>query len=89
MAQERRTISIMKVKVLPVKGFEDIQFAIDKISHGDPLIISCADIDEKATQRFLDIMSGAIYALEGSVNTLNQRDFLYIPHDVEITRDQM
>ena len=87
MSREKRMVSIMKVKVLPVKGFEDIQFAIDKIAGGEPLILSCADIDEKATQRFLDIMSGAIYAVQGSVNTLNQRDFLYIPADVEITRD--
>ena len=84
---ERKIVNIMKVKVLPVCGFEDIQFAIDKISTGEPLILSCADIDEKATQRFLDIMSGAIYALDGSVQTLNQRDFLYIPHDVEISKN--
>ena len=89
MASERRVINIMRVKVLPVKSFEDIQFAIDKIAQGEPLIVSCAAVDEKGTQRFLDIMSGAIYALEGSVNTLNQRDFLYIPHDVEITKEQI
>ena len=83
----KRVVKILQVKVLPANSFEDVQYAIDKVCGGEPLIVSCAEIDEKSTQRFLDLMSGAIYAINGKILQLNQRDFLFIPPGVEVVKD--
>lgn len=80
-------ISVKNVYVFYPLNFDDVQYSIDALMDGTPLIISFSKVDEKNTQRFLDFLSGAIYALKGRVLQLGQRDFLFSPDGVEVIFD--
>lgn len=80
-------IGIKNVYVFYPLNFDDVQYSIDALVDGTPLIVSFSKVDEKNTQRFLDFLSGAIYAVQGKVLQLNQRDFLFSPGGVEVVFD--
>ena len=80
-------IGIKSVYVFYPLNFDDVQYSIDALVDGTPLIVSFSKVDEKNTQRFLDFLSGAIYAVQGKVLQLNQRDFLFCPSSVEVVFD--
>ncbi len=80
-------IGIKNVYVFYPLNFDDVQYSIDALVDGTPLIVSFSKVDEKNTQRFLDFLSGAIYAVQGKVLQLNQRDFLFSPSNVEVVFD--
>ena len=80
-------VDIHKVYVFCPATFDDVQYAIDTLSNQTPLVISFANTDDKLMQRFLDFLSGAIYALKGRVVQMQQRDFLFVPQGVEVLFD--
>lgn len=83
----KQKISVKNVYVFYPLNFDDVQYSIDALMDGTPLIVSFTKVDEKNTQRFLDFLSGAIYALQGRVLQLGQRDFLFSPDGVEVVFD--
>ena len=84
---ETKQISLHDVFVFYPFNFDDVQYAIDTLANGTPLFVSFAKTDDKNMQRFLDFLSGAIYALKGRVVQLSKRDFLFVPQMVEVLFD--
>jgi len=84
---ETKQISLYDVFVFYPFNFDDVQYAIDTLANGTPLVVSFAKTDDKNMQRFLDFLSGAIYALKGRVVQLSKRDFLFVPQMVEVLFD--
>ncbi|MDR2201183.1 MAG: cell division protein SepF [Clostridiales bacterium] len=64
---------------------DDVQTLIDYLKRREPAIIHLDGVDELIAQRILDFVSGAIYALNGSVHRVNGNIFLLSPEGVEIT----
>ena len=65
---------------------EDVQILIDYLKRREPAIINLNDIDDTTiAQRILDFLSGAEYALGGSVHLIADNIFLLTPEGVEIT----
>ena len=77
-------IDIHNVYVFYPASFDDIQYAIDTLAEKTPLVVSFTKADDKTMQRFLDFLSGAIYALKGHVVQMDQRDFLFVPQGIEV-----
>ena len=63
--EQQKRINVRDVYVFYPMNFDDVQYSIDALMQGTPLIVSFTKVDEKNTQRFLDFLSGAIYALKG------------------------
>ena len=82
--EQQKRINVRDVYVFYPMNFDDVQYSIDALMQGTPLIVSFTKVDEKNTQRFLDFLSGAIYALKGGVRQLGLRDFLFRPDGVEV-----
>ena len=82
--EQQKRINVRDVYVFYPMNFDDVQYSIDALMQGTPLIVSFTKVDEKNTQRFLDFLSGAIYALKGGVRQLGQRHFLCRPDGVEV-----
>ena len=82
--EQQKRINVRDVYVFYPMNFDDVQYSIDALMQGTPLIVSFTKVDEKNTQRFLDFLRGAIYALKGGVRQLGQRDFLFRPDGVEV-----
>lgn len=65
---------------------EDVQMLIDYLRRREPAIINLDGVNDTFTaQRILDYLSGAIYALNGSVHRIAGNIFLLSPEGVEIT----
>lgn len=65
---------------------EDVQMLIDYLKRREPAIINLNDLEDVVVaQRILDFLSGAEYALGGSVHLIADNIFLFTPEGVEIT----
>ena len=73
------------VVMLTPKSYEDIQKLIDSLKKRQSLIVDVSDLDPQNTQRYLDFLSGAIYALNGSYQKIDNKKFYFGPQGVSIT----
>lgn len=66
---------------------EDVQLLIDYLKQREPAVVNLNNIEPNAAQRILDFVSGAIYALSGSVHRVEPSGniFLLSPEGVGIT----
>ncbi len=65
---------------------EDVQTLIDYLKRREPAVVNLDGVgDSLIAQRILDFISGAIYALNGSVHRISSNIFLLSPEGVEIT----
>lgn len=67
------------------KSYSDIQKLIDSLKKKQSLIVDVSDLDSANTQRYLDFLSGAIYALNGSYQKIDSKKFYFAPQGVSIT----
>lgn len=65
--------------------YEDVQLLIDHLKMREQVIVDFSDINQTSVCRILDFMSGAIYALNGSIRQINKNIFLFAPSGVTIT----
>lgn len=64
---------------------DDVQTLIDFLKTKESAIINLNNVEEDISQRVLDFVSGAIYALNGSVHRIEGNIFLLSPEGVGIT----
>ena len=66
------------------KSYEDVGKLIDHLKRGEQLIVDFSTTNQGVVARMLDFMSGAIYALGGSVKKITPDIFLFAPSYVTI-----
>ena len=66
------------------KSYEDVGRLIDHLKHGDQVIVDFSTTNQGVVARILDFMSGAIYALNGSVRKITSDIYLFAPNCVAI-----
>ncbi len=67
------------------KTYEDVQRLIDHLKLREQVIVDFSNVDQQSVYRILDFMSGAIYALGGSIQPIHKNIFLFAPAGVTIT----
>ena len=65
--------------------YEDVQLLIDHLKMREQVIVDFSEINQTSVYRILDFMSGAIYALNGSIQQITKNIFLFAPSGVTIT----
>lgn len=75
----------MRMVVAEPKGFEEAQAMTDHLKQKRPVIVNLESMDKDAAQRFIHFLSGAIYALDGSMQRVGSGIFLFVPSNVEVT----
>lgn len=66
------------------KTFYDVQVIIDGLRSCQSIIVDLSKINEKSSQRIMDYLSGAIYALGGSHQQIAEKLFVFTPEGVSI-----
>lgn len=66
------------------KTFTDVQSIIDSLRSRQAIIVDLTKINDSTSQRILDYLSGAIYALGGSQQRIADNMFLFTPDGVSI-----
>lgn len=79
--------SVNNVNLFTPKNFADVQVLIDHLRNNEPEIVELKGIDGETGQRMLDFLSGAIYALGGSMQPISDMEtiFLLTPSGVSIS----
>ena len=77
----------LKVVVVEPQTFEDVQSIADHLKNKRPVIVNLQDMDRDTSKRIVDFMSGAVYALDGSLKKIGEAIFLFTPENVDITTD--
>lgn len=65
--------------------YEDVQLLIDHLKMQEQVIVDFSTVNRTSVYRILDFMSGAIYALGGSIQQITKNIFLFAPKGVSIT----
>lgn len=61
------------------RSFDDVADVIDLLLTKKPAIVYLTEVRDNTSQRVLDILSGAIYALNGSVGEIGDEVYLFTP----------
>ncbi len=66
------------------KTYAEAQRLIDYIKQGESVMLNLDDVSEAEAQRMLDFASGAIYAVNGSIQRVSGNIFLLTPEGLNI-----
>ncbi|MDR0434839.1 MAG: cell division protein SepF [Gracilibacteraceae bacterium] len=78
-------------KVIVVKPcvFNDAQTIAEHLKARSSIIINLEKTEEDLAQRFVDFISGATFALGGSMQKLGEGIFMFVPSNVDINDEQL
>ena len=66
-------------------SFADVEEIIDRLKDKLTVIVYLNELSDGTATRVLDMLSGAIYALNGSIRQISKNIFLFAPSGVTIT----
>ncbi len=75
----------LKVVVSEPKAFEDVQNLADNLKNRRPVIVNLEKADPELARRVVDFISGATYALNGSLQKVGSGIFLFVPSNMDIS----
>jgi cell division inhibitor SepF len=67
-------------------SYDDVEIIIDHLKNHEAVIINLKEIKSVIAQRILDFISGAIYALDGSIQPIENGLFLLTPGGTDIMK---
>ena len=72
------------VSVFKPSSFEDVESIIVALKSGKTAIVHLTDVKHDTQIRVLDMLSGAIFALNGGVYEMDKNVFMFSPNGLEI-----
>ena len=76
-----------EVVLFHAKTFDDAAKAADELCKRKAVILNMENVDKALTRRVVDFLSGAVYALDGSVKKIAQCTYLFCPHNMAVVGD--
>lgn len=76
--------SAMKMIVYHPVSYEDAQNIIDNLKSRKPVIVNMEELEVSCAQRILDFLSGAIYALSGTIMKISKGIFVVAPNNYDV-----
>ena len=76
---------LSNVVIYSPSTYDEVRALIDFLKRREQVIVDFTGIDQTVVCRILDFMSGAIYALNGSIERITKNIFLFAPEGVTIT----
>ncbi len=77
----------MKVVVVSIEQFDEVREIADHLRNKKPVVINLEKLDKDSSRRVLDVISGCVYALDGSIQKVAAGIFLIAPYTVHIMAD--
>ena len=73
-----------KMVVIEPKNIDECRKLIDNLRANKPVIINLEKVETDLARKMFDFLSGATYALTGTIQRINQNIYLFAPHNVNI-----
>ncbi len=80
-----RTNDNSQTVIYEPRTYDDVQKLIDHLKVGEQVIVNFAKVDKVSLYRMLDFMSGAVYALNGTIQKITADIFLFAPYGAKIS----
>ncbi|MDO4540762.1 MAG: cell division protein SepF [Syntrophomonadaceae bacterium] len=77
----------VRVVVSEPESFEEVQALSDHLKNRRQIILNFEATAPDVSQRMIDFLSGALYALDGHSQQLGKSIFLFAPANTEITKE--
>lgn len=77
----------MKVVVSEPRVFEDVQGLAENLKNRRPVIVNLEKAEPELAKRVVDFISGATYALNGTLQKVGSGIFLVVPSNMDISSD--
>lgn len=77
----------MKMILFQPLSFEESQAIVDNLRARKPVIVNMVDLERELAQRVIDFMSGAVYALSGTIRRVSYGIFVIVPSNIQIVGD--
>lgn len=81
--------SAVRLAVVPVAAFEDVEAVGSRYRTGQPVLFDLAEADRATGRRVVDFVSGLTYASRGSMRKVGTRAFLLVPDGVSLPDDEL
>ena len=75
----------MKVVVIQPRSLDDSQQIANCLKEKRPVVINFEGVDDQLYRRILDFVSGTTYALDGNINDISTRVWLFSPKNVDVS----
>jgi len=75
------------VVVFQPTTYEETQHIVDSIKKRKPVILNLDTLNTSLAQRILDFLSGAVYAVEGTIQKVARGIFVLTPSNIDVTGD--
>ncbi len=80
----RNNSSAFRMVVIEPKSIDECRKHIDNLKANKPVIINLEKVETDLARKMFDFLSGATYALSGTIQRVNQNIYLFAPHNVNI-----
>jgi len=77
----------LNVIACEAEQFEEAQALVDHLKNNKQVILNFENTLPEISQRIIDFVSGAVYALNGQCQQLGENIFAFAPSSVEIIKD--
>lgn len=77
----------MKVVVVEPSNYDEVQDICNNLKSKKPIIINFENIDKDVARRMVDFISGAVYALDGTIQKVSNGIVVVAPSNVDILGD--
>lgn len=72
------------IPISPLK-FEDVEDIVRRLRKKEGVIVDLEDVPSSVAQRMLDFLSGAVFAIKGSIKKIKYKMYILIPDGVKIS----
>lgn len=77
----------MKIVVIEPVSYDDCSVITDNLKNKKPVVINLEKVETDIAKRIFDFLSGATYAIDGSVQKVANSIFVFAPDNVDISQN--
>lgn len=74
--------------IIKAKKFDETEKIVKKLKNGQSILLNLNKTEYQVARKILDFLSGAIYALDGSVEKVEKRVFLFAPKSINVSHKE-
>jgi len=82
------TVRESSIAITPANSFAHAQKVADRLKEGEPQIVNLDGASSEVAVRLIDFLNGITYALNGAVERISERAYLFTPAGMQINADK-
>ena len=79
------SVNLNNLVIYSPKSNNDVKKLVDCLKNGEACIINLDSLKSIEQTRILDFLSGAVYAISGKINKLQNNLYVLLPNNVRLT----